>query len=690
MLRRLPFTGVLKHSRWKRIFLSTTTGGIAVSDVVTINTSITKLAKCGRLEEARELFDEMRDRTVVSWNTMISGYAQRGKYGEVFSFLSLMHRSRTRFNESTLCSVLSVCARSGSSWEGKQVHGLVLKSGSENFKLVGSSLLYFYSSTHEIDDAGKVFDELHQRNELLWSLMLVGYVQCNLTNDALRIFKKMPCRDVIAWTSLISGYSKTQQGSHKSLELFVLMRKNGNNVVPNEFTLDCVIRACGELCALPEGKAVHGLVVRFGFESEYSIRGALIDFYCTCMETDDAERVYSQLLNPCLNDSNVLISGLVMAGKVEEAESVFKGLIDRNPASYNLMIKGYALGGQVEKAKKLFAEMPERMLTSTNTMISVYSRNHEIEKALELFEETKGERDPITWNSMISGHIQNDQHENAMKLYLEMRQVPITETRSTFSALFHACSCIGSLLQGRLFHSHCMKTPFHTDIYVGTALVDMYSKCGTIADAKASFMGIAYPNVAAWTALINAYAHHGLGSHAISLFNHMLEQKVHPNAATLVGVLSACTHAGMVSEGMKIFHEIETQYGVTPTLEHITCVVDLLGRSGHLKEAEEVVNSMSVDPDKVLLTALLHACWFCSDMEAGERVAEKLFRFYPTSLSGCIIISNMYGGLGRWGAKMQARNVMKGMDAKKPPGCSWTETIEHIHVAYEFVQLWNI
>ncbi|KAI9160277.1 hypothetical protein LWI28_006759 [Acer negundo] len=141
-------------------------------------------------------------------------------------------------------------------------------------------------------------------------------------------------------------------------------------------------------------------------------------------------------------------------------------------------------------------------------MISVYSRNGEIDEALKLFEETKGETNPVTWNSMMSGYIQNDLHEEALELYMTMCRLAIERTRSTFSVLFHACSCLESLRQGQLLHAHLIKTPFESNVYVGTSLIDMYSKCGNIAEAQASFNCISSPNVAAWTALINGYAHH--------------------------------------------------------------------------------------------------------------------------------------------------------------------------------------
>ncbi|OIT06419.1 PREDICTED: pentatricopeptide repeat-containing protein At2g13600-like [Nicotiana attenuata] len=683
------FTGPWKHHRWKgslRFFSNicyyrNNAPPSKSNVVVSTNKAITEQMKEGSIEQARKLFDEMPERTVVSWNTTISGYSEWGKFTEALKLVSLMHGSYMELNESTFSSVLSVCARSQSLSRGKQVHGLVLKSGYQSFRFVGSALLYLYSTCCEIEDARMVFDVLHQENELLWSLMLAGYVQCNLLTDAFEIFRKMPTHDVVAWTTLISGYSKVEGGCHKALELFRSMRED-DNVVPNEFTLDSVLRASGRLGSLCEGRALHGLVVKLGFEWDNSVSGALVDFYCNCEVLDDAMLVYSALVNPSLNDSNLLIGGLIKAGRIGVARSLFNGLIKRDPASYSLMIKGYAMSGLVEESKQLFLEMPERTLISLNTMITVYSRNGGIDKAVELFEEAKVKENSVTWNSMISGYTQNDQHESALKLYTTMRRLAISQTRSTFAVLFHACSCLGSLQQGKLIHADLIKTPFGFNNYVGTALVDMYSKCGSLGDAQASFHSIAFPNVAAWTALINGYAHHGLGSEALKCFHQMLDEGIDPNSATFVGVLLACTRVGLVGEGTRLFHVMQEQYGITPTLEHYTCLVDLLGRSGHLHEAEKLVNRMHIEPDSIIFVALLNACWFWMDVEIGERVAEKLFSLDPKSTSGCVIMSNMYAGFGRWLQKMRARKVLRNLQYKKDPGYSWIELNNKVQFFY--------
>ncbi|XP_027074149.1 pentatricopeptide repeat-containing protein At1g28690, mitochondrial-like [Coffea eugenioides] len=678
MVMKSSFLGSWKHRRWKSMsgFYRTVPDGrrqgphcSRYKGIKSMNMTITWHVKNGQLEQARRVFDEMPERTVVSWNAMISGYSKWGKFNEALSLLSLMYCSNSKLNETTCSSALSICGRERSlGEEGQQIHGLVLKSGLESFQFVGSSLLYFYASCCDIRKARQVFDELHETNELLWSLMLVGCVQNNLLDDALCVFNKMPRRGVVEWTTLISGYVKIDGGCKKALELFQRMR---TEAVPNEFTLDSIIRACGRLGALPEGKVVHGLLIKLGFELELSISGALVDFYSNSEAIGDAKKIYDTLENPCMNISNTLIGGLLRMGKVEEAELVFSGLVERNSVSYSLMIKGYALFGRVEDSKKLFLETPARSLICLNTMIHVLCKAGEIHKALELFEETKEKGSPVTWNSMISGYIENDQHENAINLYIDMRRLSISPTRSTFSALLRACSCLGALQKGQQIHSQLTKTPFELNIYVGTALVDMYSKCGSISDAQASFICISNPNVAAWTALICGYAHHGLGSEATLLFEQMLDQGINPNAATLVAVLSACTAAGLVNKGMEIFRSMEQAYGLAPSLEHLTCAVALLCQSGLLLEAEELMKEMPFEADEILLITMLNACWSWIDIDVGERVAHKMFTLDPKPT--CVLMSNMYAALGKWGEKIKARKILKELEVKKDPGCSWID-----------------
>ncbi|GAA0173169.1 hypothetical protein LIER_26840 [Lithospermum erythrorhizon] len=638
---------------------------------------MSEYVKNGQLEQARHMFDKMRDRTFVSWNIMISAYSKLGFFNEALHLVWLMHHSSdVKFKEATFASGLSACAHSQEFIKGVQVHAMVLKFGFEVYHNVGSALLYFYACCYRIGEARMVFDLLHEENEVLWSVMLVAYVRCSLMSEAMNIFNEMPNRNVVVWTTIISGYSKSVGSCYEALELFKMMMRS--EIHPNECTLDCVIRLCGKLHISRIGRNLHGLLVKLGYEFEQSVSSALICFYCEIENVDDAKMVYRGIVNPCLNNSNALLEGLLMKGRVEEAQLIFNGLLGRDSFSYNLMINWYAMNGQIEQAKDLYREMPAKNSVSVNTMISMYSRGRELDKALELFQDTKGERQLETWNSLISGYIQNDQHENAIELYTTMLKSSVSPTRSTFSALLRGCACLGCIRQGQILHSDLIKRAFESNVYVGTALVDMYSKCGSIADAQRSFAYISHSNVITWTALINGYGHHGMAYDAIILFKHMLEHQISPNAATFLALLSACNHAGLVNEGMRIFNLMKNLYGIPPDLRHYTCMVDLLAGSGHLEEAEELINNTPFVKDEILLIALLNACWFWMDVEAGKRVAEKIFSIYPNHPSACVIMSNMYAGVGKWGKNTKASSVV-GEQKQKNPGFSWIELKTKVH-----------
>uniref|UniRef100_A0A9I9CMU0 Pentatricopeptide repeat-containing protein n=1 Tax=Cucumis melo TaxID=3656 RepID=A0A9I9CMU0_CUCME len=563
MLRASSSLGTWKHNRWKACLelFSTLCEGLHTenSNIISTNTYISRHVRNGHLDLARTLFNEMPVRSVVSWNIMISGYSKFGKYSEALNLASGMHCNNVKLNETTFSSLLSICAHSGCSSEGKQFHCLVLKSGLQIFERVGSALLYLYANINDISGAKQVFDELHDKNDLLWDLMLVGYVK---------------------W------YARSEHNCKRGLELFCSMRMNGG-VEPNEFTFDSVVRACGRMRDLSWGKVVHGILTKYGFHFDHSVCSALILFYC---------------------------------------------------------------------------------------------QNGEIDKAFKLFESVKSEGDPVTWNSMISGCIQNHQHEGALKLYITMCRASVERSRSTFSVLFQACACLESIQLGRALHVHAIREAFDSNVYVGTSLIDMYAKCGSIHDAQTSFASVCFPNVAAFTALINGYVHHGLGIEAFSVFDEMLKQKVPPNGATLLGILSACSCAGMVKEGMTVFHSMEKCYGVIPTQEHYACVVDLLGRSGRLYEAEAFIRCMPIEADRVIWGALLSACWFWMDLKLGERVAKKVLSLDPKEISAYIILSNIYAKLGKWVEKINVRRQLVSLKVKKIRGCSWIDVNNKTYV----------
>jgi pentatricopeptide repeat protein len=207
----------------------------------------------------------------------------------------------------------------------------------------------------------------------------------------------------------------------------------------------------------------------------------------------------------------------------------------------------------------------------------------------------------------------------------------------------------------------------------------MYFKCGCVSDAQSAFGYITSANVASWTSLINGLAQNGHWLEALVQFGRMLRHHVNPNEITFLGLLIASARAGLVNKGMKIFHSMEN-YGLVPTMEHYTCAVDLLGRTGRTREAEKFICEIPVAADGVVWGALLTACWYSMDLEMGEKVARRLFCMGTKHRSAYVTMSNIYAKLEKWEDVVKVRTRLRSLNAKKEPGCSWIEIKDIVHV----------
>ncbi|OEL19582.1 Pentatricopeptide repeat-containing protein [Dichanthelium oligosanthes] len=455
-----------------------------------------------------------------------------------------------------------------------------------------------------------------QKNELLWSPMVVALMRFGLLGEALDFLERMP--------------------------------------VPRDvFAWTAVISGFGKGTTKCCGKALE-LFVRL-----------LDDDGVTPNDSDaldDALLVYNDLEMPSLITSNTLIAGLISMGRTEDAKMVFSQMPEHDLGSYNLMIKAYAMDRRLEDCRWLFEKIPRRNMVSLNSMMSVLLQNGRLEEGLKLFEQIKDERDTITWNSMISGYIRNDQPSEALKLFVGMCRLSIGWSHSTFSALLHPCATIGTHEQGKMVHAHLCKTPFDS-----------------VGDVKSAFGYITSPNVASWTSLINGLAQNGHWLEALVQFGRMLRHHIDPNEITFLGLLIASARAGLVNKGMKIFRSMEN-YGLVPTVEHYTCAVDLLGRTGRTREAEKFICVMPVPADGVVWGALLTACWYSMDLDMDEKVAWRLFCMGTTHRYAYVAMPNIYAKLGKWEDVVKVRTRLRSLNAKKEPGCSWIEIKDIVYV----------
>ncbi|OMO88275.1 hypothetical protein COLO4_20333 [Corchorus olitorius] len=317
-----------------------------------------------------------------------------------------------------------------------------------------------------------------------------------------------------------------------------------------------------------------------------------------------------------------------------------------------------------------------------NALISYYGSFGSVTEALYLFDQMP-EKDLVSWSSMISCFANNKFWYDALDLFREMQSVGnFKPDEVVMLSVVSAVSSLGALELGKWIDAFVSRTGVKRTVSLGTALVDMYSRCGSIDDSLVVFNAMPVKNVLTWTVLINGLAVHGRATEALRVFYEMKKTGLKPDHVTFNSVLVACSHGGLVDDGWRVFNSMKKDYGMEPTIEHYGCIVDLLGRAGMLHEAFKFVERMPIRPNAVIWRTLLGACVRHNDLKLAEKAKEKIYELDPNHDGDYVLLSNAYGGVGQWFEKANVRKSMREKRIGKNPGYSLLNAGEMIH---EFV-----
>ncbi|XP_022740228.1 pentatricopeptide repeat-containing protein ELI1, chloroplastic [Durio zibethinus] len=379
------------------------------------------------------------------------------------------------------------------------------------------------------------------------------------------------------------------------------------------------------------------------------------------------EFTFSSILKSCSIEHGKMLHSQVIKLGFDSDLYVKTGLVDL-----------YARGGDVGSAQLVFERMLEKSLVSLTAMLTCYAKHGELEEARVLFDEMV-KKDVVCWNVMIDGYAQHGMPNEALVLFRRMLAAKARPNEITILAVLSACGQLGALESGRWLHSYIENNDIQVNVRVATALLDMYSKCGSLEDARLVFDRIPDKDVVAWNSMIIGYALHGFSRDALELFQEMCRIGLRSTDITFIGVLGACGHAGLVKEGWSFFNAMRDEYDIEPKIEHYGCMVNLLGRAGQLEEAYELVKNMKMEPDPVLWGALLGACRLHGNLDMGEKIAESLVGHNLANSGTCILLSNMYAAKGNWEGVARIRTLMKDSGVQKEPGCSSIEVNNRVH-----------
>ncbi|MCD7468205.1 hypothetical protein HAX54_006189 [Datura stramonium] len=339
------------------------------------------------------------------------------------------------------------------------------------------------------------------------------------------------------------------------------------------------------------------------------------------------------------------------------------------------LIEFYSLNLEMDRARMLFDEIPDRDVVLFTTMIDGYGKVGEVGKARLLFEEMP-ERNVISWSAMMAAYSRASDFKKVLCLYQRMEEDGLKPNESVLVSVLTACAHLGALAQGFWIHSLAKHYNYESNPILGTALVDMYSKCGRMELASSVFEAMTYKDTGVWNAIISGFAMNGDAMKSLQLFDRMLASGYQPNETTFVAVLSACTHANMVDKGLSLFGRMDIIYGVEPRSEHRACVVDLLARSGKLEDAEKFIEESVGGIEKGdanVWGALLGACRVYGNLKIGDRIWRKLSNMKVADYGTYVLAYNMYKEAGREMEAKSVRKLIEEMGIKKQPGCSVIE-----------------
>lgn len=481
------------------------------------------------------------------------------------------------------------------------------------------------------------------------------------------------------WNSQIREYSQSSCPQDSILFFYRLLCDEAAAFTPNHLTFPFLFNACRRLSAVKEGRQFHAHAIKLGLHADVFVQRALVRMYAKWGGCHDASELLDRCNEPDIVAQNDLISGYLRIGELESARKVFDGMKERNVVSWTIMIDGYAKNGTMDVARQLFDEMPERNQFSWTSLISGYLMCGNLEEALQIFS-LMPERNIVAWTVMISGYVQKCLFKEALEMFLQMQEVGVDPNRITLASVLAAVAQLGELSQGRWIHAYIDRKGIELDGVLGSALVNMYSKCGCIEEALSVFDGLKSKELSAWNSILLGLATHGRGKDALRIFSKMEDDSsVIPNDVTFIGVLSACSHSGLVAEGQIIFDRMTIFYKLTPNIKHYGCMVDLLGRSGYIAEAKKFIENMPIKPNSVIWKTLLGACRIHKNFEMVEHILQVAVDSDPQDSGFYSIASNILVEAGRLDDAGDLRRQMNDLKVQKVAGCSWIEVDGEVH-----------
>ncbi|VVB15715.1 unnamed protein product [Arabis nemorensis] len=618
-----------------------------------IGSSLTDLySKCGQIKEARELFSSLQNADTISWTMMISSLVEARKWREALQFFSEMIEAGVPPNEFTFVKLLGASSFLGLEF-GKMIHSNIIVRGIPLNVVLKTSLVDFYSRFSEMGDAVRVLNSCGEP-------------------------------DVFLWTSAVSGFARNLR-AEEAVATFLDMQ--GLGLQPNNFTYSAILSLCSSVRSLDLGKQIHSQTIKAGLEDSTDVGNALVDMYMKCSASEvEASRVFRAMIWPNVVSWTTLIIGLVDHGFERDCfgllmEMVTQG-VEPNVVTLCGVLRACSKLKYIRQISEIHGYLLRRHIDGdiivANSLVDAYASSSKVDYAWNMTR-SMDRRDDITYTSLVTRFNELGKHDMAISVISHMCVDGIRLDQFSLPGFISGSANLGALETGKHLHCYSVKSGLSSADSVLNGLVDMYSKCGSLEDAKKVFEEIARPDVVSWNGLVSGLASNGCISSALSAFEDMRMKGTEPDSVTFLILLSACSNGRLTEMGLEYFRSMKEIHNIEPQIEHYAHLVGILGRAGRLEEATGVVETMPLKPNALIFKTLLRACRYHRNLSLGEDMANKGLVLAPFDPAFYILLADLYDESGKPELAQKTRNLMTEKGLSKKQGQSSLEIQGKVH-----------
>ncbi|CAN6574699.1 unnamed protein product [Malus baccata var. baccata] len=626
-------------------------------------------AKFDLLSDSRWVFDRIVNGNLSLWNAILVGYFRAGQFDEVLRRYVDLRRWNLGLDSGAITFALKSCIELGDLGFGRGIHGDALKSGFCSNGFVGSSLIGLHSRCGFVDDAAKVFDEITER-------------------------------DIVVYTSIITGYA--QSVDQRACEAFGFARRmQRQGLHPNRVTLVSLLQAASQLETLKEGRSVHGYAIRRGIGgSDEVFETSLVDMYNKCGSPRTAACIFGEMDRKTIGSWNVMIAGYLKMEQPLEAFRLFCQVMEENFVPDLITLSNGILSCACLKYLRLGKSIHGYIiragiqldLLAATALVDLYSKSNKLIQSRELFHRME-KKDAISYDVMMTGYLHNNYASKAVDTFVQMVGEGMKPNLGSLLSVISATSELKDIRKGKSIHGHVLRQGFDLNTEVMNQIIYMYAKCGCLDHARQIFNKVRYRDLVSWTSMMMGYVYHGHADEAVTLFRSKQIELAQHDLVTLITLLQAICQLGSLSfakevhchlyradmnNDISLSNSLITTYSkcgklniaanlfdhaVERCLTSWNTMILAYGMHGKCKEALtlfEQMKSEKVVPDEVTFTSVLTACSHSGMVNEGLRVFKSMVEEHSIipreEHYGCMVDL-----LSRAGLLEEAYNLIKSM-----------------------------